>query len=92
MAKYCWYCANIAKCKYASGKITRCNLFNPYLSVKEFCAEMGFSVRTFSRRTQNNKSLAGIRKDAREKGIIIIKDWYDQKRKFRWVIYKVKMK
>lgn len=82
----CWDCANIAKCKYASGKITRCNRFNPYLSVEEFCTELGISVRTFYR-----MSLAGLQKDARAKGIVIMKDYYDKKKKYKWVIYKVKM-
>jgi len=92
MSKCCWDCANIAKCKYASGKITRCNLFNPYLTIEEFCAEMGMSHRAFFDRTRNGRSIAGLRKDAREKGIVIIKDWYLKKKKFKWVIYKVKMK
>ena len=87
----CWECANIAKCEYASGKITRCNRFNPYLSVEEFCIELGISVRQFKDRTQNGKSIKGLQKDARAKGIVIMKDYYDKKKKYKWVIYKVKM-
>jgi len=53
---------------------------------------MGMSHRAFFDRTRNGRSIAGLRKDAREKGIVIIKDWYLKKKKFKWVIYKVKMK
>lgn len=87
----CWDCANIAKCKYASGRVSRCNLFNPYLSVEEFCLEMGISFWEFRNRTFNESVLKRLQNDALKKGIKIIKDWSLNKKVFKWVIYKVKM-
>ncbi len=92
MSKYCWNCANIGKCRHASGKITHCKYFNPYLSVTEFCAELGISVHSFFDRTRKGRSIAGLQKDARKKGIVILKDYHDKKKHYKWVIYKVKMK
>lgn len=91
MSKYCWHCANIGKCKYASGKIIRCNQFNPYMTLEELCAELGLTVWKFNYITRNGKSIAGIQRDAREKGIIVTKDYSMKKKKFSWVIYRKKM-
>lgn len=91
MAKYCWDCANIGRCKYASGKVISCNRFNPYLTLEEFCVEMGMSVKMFYYYTRGGRSISSIQRDARAKGIIVIKDYSMKKKKIRWVIYRKKM-
>lgn len=91
MGTLCWNCASIAKCPVASGKISRCSRFNPYLSVEEFCIELGIKHWQFKERTQNESSFKGLQKDARAKGIVIIKDYSPNKLKITWVIYKVKI-
>lgn len=54
--------------------------------------EMGLTIRQFNYLTRNGKSIVGIKRDAREKGIILLKEYSMTEKKFRWIIYKVKMK